>query len=1357
MSDSLPSLKAPTAGRLGFGPAPDANIPLPAPDYDLQVAEARRKAATTVGDQLGAIWRQDSLADPFVAQLAASSIEPDPNYNPYKDPNWAELSAGISPEFQTYLGQATSAGHALFLRDRLLQKQKDLQVLGDMGVAGNVGRFALNFLMPDQLLVGMSGGWVARGVRAFDLLNTAKGASAIARAETTAARVASEARNASGARAALAGTAAGGVENAAIEAVRQNMNYENDTSGVAIAGLMGAAFTAPFALAGSRQASRIAAAAEQELAVVSALRAADEGRALSPEQLRLIEDTHRKIEAVKRLESGELTEEQYLRGVEEFMGPREPLDRYAARLNAEVQEGIRSQARAIIEEFYTPKDTSPLPKPPAKPTEPAPLQVSQAELAAANRANPELEGKLTTEMRRVREELLGLRKDQLKKQEREDFWAKIEADLQAKKAKELDSIAAERDLQDAGLVEAPAAREVSPTDSQVTPVAEPVAPKAAELGADAYVGQEVNWTSKRTGEDFTGTVRGVNSAGRLEIEDSFGKIHSVAHTDLWEHTSGPAPEGFLPGSVGAAQALPTGYVDQFSSRFTGYHTVPGTNGKLKVPARFDLYAYLNESKVDGVRALAHKLIKDPVGQKDGAAQDFTASEWRSHLKRVIGGEFHREAGEAYRAAVEAAQVPLWKRGEFRTQFYEVASRNLRGDITALNELPAAARQHAEAVSASMRKTFDRYLAEAQKAGVQGAEGVAPNDFYVSRVWRQDKIREAMALHGEDAVYQLLANAMTGFNTRGPLTGNVDKAKSFLKTVMRLEYSHALQSVHLAGRDMHTLREELKAAGLAEHDIDTIVNTMFEVKAGSGGDSGNPAPLKFRFDLDETIGMQLPTGTLRLSDLLENDARVLIDRYGATMAGHTAMAKVGIRSQAAWARQLKMIDEEVQRNLTTKSGPRYARERLWLEDIQKNILGRPMSNADYSGTARFASAVRGYTRSVMLGQLGLTAAFEMKQAIGMMGIRAFMTQLPSFGGFIKALRQGYLPDPGLARDVMVIGGWGNEKAAAYARAREIDEGFAADMLNRVEHGANIASHAVDVLSGNASFTSLSKQISAMMSVQRLHDIATGRKGLGDDVRARLAGQGLDGQMLQDVLDQLKQFSDVQGDRVTHIRHEDWLAHDQEAYEAFQLYMSRQVRDAIQDHDLGETMPFMHSTLGKMFAELKTFFFVAHAKNFLKNLHYADAQMLQTILISMMGEALAYSMQMAINFPHELDKRLDPAVMATAVMGRMANFGFMPMIVDTGAQVLTGQSLLQPGSTSSGSNNRNLFLTPSMMVLQRATQLPGHVIQGALGTSPLTGQEFKNDWSLVPGANTYGLRGLGNWLAEGLPKSEPQPAR
>ena len=117
--------QAPVPGRLGFGLPPAANAPTQRPDFDANAEVEQRRVSTSAGDYVGAIWRQDGIADGFVAELAGSGLEVDPDYNPFKDPEWSAISAGISDEFLPYLGRSHSKAHALYTRERLLQKQKD--------------------------------------------------------------------------------------------------------------------------------------------------------------------------------------------------------------------------------------------------------------------------------------------------------------------------------------------------------------------------------------------------------------------------------------------------------------------------------------------------------------------------------------------------------------------------------------------------------------------------------------------------------------------------------------------------------------------------------------------------------------------------------------------------------------------------------------------------------------------------------------------------------------------------------------------------------------------------------------------------------------------------------------------------------------------------------------------------------------------------------------------------------------------------------------------------------------------------------------------------------------------------------
>src|SRR5690606_29398436 len=101
----------------------------------------------------------------------------------------------------------------------------------------------------------------------------------------------------------------------------------------------------------------------------------------------------------------------------------------------------------------------------------------------------------------------------------------------------------------------------------------------------------------------------------------------------------------------------------------------------------------------------------------------------------------------------------------------------------------------------------------------------------------------------------------------------------------------------------------------------------------------------------------------------------------------------------------------------------------------------------------------------------------------------------------------------------------------------------------------------------SFTSITRQISAMAATKNAFEYAIGKQVLTDAMRERWVGQGLDAQDIPKVLADLKTHAISKDDVLQSIRYEDWQKADQVSYEQFQLFMSRQVRDAIQDADIG----------------------------------------------------------------------------------------------------------------------------------------------------------------------------------------------
>jgi hypothetical protein len=239
-----------------------------APPVDA-VTQARQQEEASYGltskDYLGAMWRQDSWIPGLIDHYAGAQLAPDPTYNPYDESVTKDLNEGVWPEFQGAFSQATSAGQAAWIKQNILQKQKDLQDLSTLGTKGNVGRFAagMAFGIVDPInLVAMA----ASG-----------GTSLLARGAEVAATV-------SRARSIATGLGTAGILGAGTEKLRQSYNFEDDKMGVLTAGLTSMAFAAPFVGLHAHEQAKVSQAAMQEANAIEALRKQQAGEPLEPHE-----------------------------------------------------------------------------------------------------------------------------------------------------------------------------------------------------------------------------------------------------------------------------------------------------------------------------------------------------------------------------------------------------------------------------------------------------------------------------------------------------------------------------------------------------------------------------------------------------------------------------------------------------------------------------------------------------------------------------------------------------------------------------------------------------------------------------------------------------------------------------------------------------------------------------------------------------------------------------------------------------------------------------------------------------------------------------------------------------------------
>lgn len=811
-----------------------------------------------------------------------------------------------------------------------------------------------------------------------------------------------------------------------------------------------------------------------------------------------------------------------------------------------------------------------------------------------------------------------------------------------------------------------------------------------------------------------------------------------------EREVGEVP-GFLPGSVGSAQ------IREIPMELSGMSRL-----------RFDIYARLNRSENPVVQRMAQFLIKDGIAARDvegnAIAQPRTASEDKKVLQRTLGGGFHFAAHQAYDEMAQRLKLGWWERNKPSnvSNFYEKIGRAMR-DERVYAENPDIAPELRKAVGAS-REVYGRMLEEMNASGVHGAEALKANPDYMNRVWKQSAIREMERTHGEGTVKRLVSQSirdkdglLTRFREKNPTSTLADhevleqSAGKFLSSVMKLEHSHLSTEMLMSAHEAPTLRAELSKK-LSSAEAESVIDALFEHQEATNADAGKPAPLKYRFNLDEATRITGKDGApLRLTDLFENDSRLLVDRYLNSMAGHVALARRGIKSRAEFNALIRQADANNEsEGLGTRDAHKFAEEKDLLNDMYNHVVGRPMSVQSFNTGDRVAGISRAYARSVYLGQLGFTAAHEAFHAAGLSTWRAALQQMPALREFWAAAKAGHTPTEGLANDMRLMLGFLNEHVSAYARQHELTDHTYDNRLKSAENTANKLSHAVDKFSGNSFTTSFTRGYAAAWMTQKYANFAHGTEALTKAWRDRIVGSGVHDADIERMLAALKEHSNMDGKRVAGVRWEDWSAKDPRSYHDFTTAVDRDVRQAIQDHDIGETWMFQHTAVGKIFTELRAFNIAGHVKQMLNSLHYRDRLSMQLWTTSFVVNAMSYVTQTSMNYGHDpaqLEKRLTAERIVKAAYTRSNMLGIVPFISDT---LVPG--FVSPFAQTSGqgltanTDSRNALMPPSFNLI-------------AKGVNFMQNGKPSDGFSILPGSNTYGARNLGNWLNQAYPNTKP----
>jgi hypothetical protein len=1273
-----------------------------------RVAEAQRQAALnqpTLGEQFGAAWRAESVTQAIIDRFHGPQFQPDPSFR--MDPAWVTEEAkkrGLDTKYLKPLAGATSQAHALHMMDTMQQELKDREM------AGFWPSLAVGVLDPVQLAGNIfTGGGSTLFTRGGRLARMVEG-----------------------------GLLAGG-QNVLTEAALAKSQYVRDPEDLVAAGALGFAIGGGVAGLFGRESKDLKKAAESLYTSTTLRKVKREGTALTPlgeRQLKASDTMYGEYVpaephpegGLKRLPKGSIEGEW-------FDGEYVPA--------GAAPEGQRRLPRGSIEGDAT--------RVPDDPSLPSQRLLTGPEGAPRGGDKVEWMGKDGTPQTGT----------VIHTNERGQFLIE-DASGKTRKFGEAPKVEPQ--------VEPTAAPEVDPT---VTPKAAPEEASAAPTTEDIPFGpgDDVEWTNAK-GQLEHGIVHKQMDNGDYLIEDDFGQMRTFKHEKL---SDGVDPYGaddsvFGPDSVGAARV---GRISDLAADTSESQTALSyiKVGKFKVPLRFDYYAKFQRSENPFVRQIGDLLLADGVG-KTGAdsARTFNASEFAELERQTYRGRFSVAAETAFDKYAERAGLNWADRlhtSEEATKFFRDVTKAVRGDADALARTPEVA-----GLVSELRTMHQEILEKLKFYGVEGADMVDVNPEYMMRKFNHDNISLLVKNHGE-RVYEMVGMALRRRRPELDAAKANRIGKAYIEKVRELHYEPMTGKAFITDQDKALLRDSFKDHNMDPEDIEDLMDLILGHQKASEADAGKSARMKTRTRLDENFEMSYfdadgNTQKIGMADLFENDARVLFDTYTKQTSGLLGLAKVGIRSESDFTGWKRDATKWAKENFADAEAHKAAMQDA--DNIYNYILGRPMSGESFGKLERMARVLRDFNFFRLMGQAGFAQVAEIGNLVGLAGWRAMGQHMPEVAYILKAAK-GRAIDDVLQRDLINLGGFGSEVGAHHPLMRDINELEGSHNLTKAEMLARKASHATNYMSGMAGINTVLKNVAGRAFAQKFVDMALGNLqivrrsgadipevfGLNAKELKRLASVGLDRTTLTSALRDLKKYATVEGPthKLTSIDYEKWAKANPDTYDAFRIAMFRETRRAVQEQTIGETAWWMHTSVGKVLTQFRSFSLVAWNKQFLFGVNHMSPEVATAWSASMLFAGLSYVAQTSLNYAHspaELEKRLAPQNIAASAFQRAGFSSIMPMGISTIGTAAFNVDPFQFGRTTGQSTNLITGNPTYDLAFNKLYGTLNNTAQSFLTSDHVwTKNDMKHLGGLLP--NLIGVRNLVHGMADEFPRTNP----
>tara|TARA_B100001123_G_scaffold104891_1_gene121721 strand:+ start:24435 stop:28862 length:4428 start_codon:yes stop_codon:yes gene_type:complete len=625
------------------------------------------------------------------------------------------------------------------------------------------------------------------------------------------------------------------------------------------------------------------------------------------------------------------------------------------------------------------------------------------------------------------------------------------------------------------------------------------------------------------------------------------------------------------------------------------------------PARISMVGQLASHVVPAVRGLMGVLAQDAVPIR--GVQRLTASLWGSREHHRYMAAFWSVANPAWRRWAKAQGVRRSFNIQKQREFFETVTKAMRDHTDAKDP-------NVRAVVDAMRTITEDVIERAKAHGVRGSELIEATRTYVPRIYRMSQIHKiARAEGGTTRLHELFEKAL--ITQHDDLTETVAKkwAKGIVTVLVNSKkYTDFERAQIVAGEAKDFMRVAMDEATdsvtgeklMTKAEVDEIMRLV----APAHEQRPLTSRLRHRNALNEKAALD---DGLSIEDLLENDARALMQTYSRQMTGAMAMSEVlqemgrAVSHHHGGGRAVQFtqpIDLEtyLRRQMVDAGMKETAinRDMKKISILMNSVQGKPIwPDNDWSN---FMANLRLYNYLRVGGQFGIAQVPEFGALLGSAGIGAIARQMPAFAQIWSRAKDGKMSNQLLQEiETIFVQGvaWKNSNVVPRT---DIEEAMLTDVYKegaRVNEAFRKVARAQGALSLMAPIHVAQQRMVAALAIQKFADIAWNRGKIGKSRLAQLGLTEAQGKQIAAAIDRhASKQEGMFGKKITALNMDEWSApEDIDAarmlLDAVTLWSNR----VVQENDIGNMTKWMTTDIGRIISQFRAFTLVAYEKQFL----------------------------------------------------------------------------------------------------------------------------------------------------------------